>query len=79
MGANAAWMVLQALDNAFDIAAVLALAVSQAVEAAGASERLSSRSRALIAQRREIAPVFRIDTPLSERLAAMSRMLKGEP
>ncbi len=78
MGANAAWMVLQTLDNAFDIAAILAVALSQGVEAAGASERLSSRSRALIARRREVAPVFRIDAALSERLAAMSALLKGE-
>jgi histidine ammonia-lyase len=78
MGANAAWMTLQTIDNAFDIAAILAIAISQGVEAAAAGERLSSRSRALIARRREIAHVFRIDRPLSEQLAAMSRMLKSE-
>lgn len=78
MGANAAWMVLQTLDNAFDIAAILAVALSQGVEAAGAEARLSSRSRALIERRRAIAPVFRSDAALSERLAAMSQMLKEE-
>jgi histidine ammonia-lyase len=78
MGANAAWMVLQTLDNAFDIAAILAVALSQGVEAADAEARLSSRSRALIVRRRDIAPVFRTDAALSERLAAMSQMLKEE-
>lgn len=77
MGANAAWMALQVIDNAFDIAAILAVALSQGVEAAGAGARLSSRSRVLIERWREIAPVFQIDTVLSGRLAAMSRLLKG--
>ena len=48
MGANAAWMAQQTIDNAFDIAAILAVALSQGVEAAGAGERLSTRSRILI-------------------------------
>ncbi len=77
MGTNAAWMTLQTIDNAFDIAAILAVALSQGVEAAGAEGRLSSRSRALIAQWREVAPLFQADVSLSESLAAMSGLLKN--
>jgi histidine ammonia-lyase len=76
MGANAAWLTMQTIDNSFDIAAILAVALSQAAEAAGAGERLSSTSGMLLAQRREIVPIFRSDVSLSQPLATMSRALK---
>ncbi len=76
MGANAAWLTMQTIDNSFDIAAILAVALSQGAEAAGAGERLSSTSKMLLAQRREIVPIFRKDVSLSQPLAAMSRALK---
>jgi histidine ammonia-lyase len=78
MGANAAWMVLQTIDNAFDVAAILAIALSQALDASGMRETPSSRSRALIERWRTVAPVFGTDAALSERLAAMSRLLRHE-
>jgi histidine ammonia-lyase len=76
MGANAAWMVLQTLGNAFDIASILAIALSQGVEAGGAGERLSKPSRMLVERWRGVMPVFRTDTVLSEGLAGMSSLLR---
>ncbi len=76
MGANAAWLTMQTIDNSFDIAAILAVALSQGAEAAGAGERLSSTSKMLLAQRRAIVPIFRNDVSLSQPLATMSGALK---
>jgi histidine ammonia-lyase len=77
MGSNAAWLALQTLDNAFDIAAIHALAVSQAVEALGILDQLSPASRARLQAWRAIVPVFRKDTINAGMLAALADHLRG--
>ena len=79
MGANAAWLTLQTLDNAFDIAAVHAVSLSQAVEALGVMDALSPASRAQMLGWREIVPVFRKDTLTSGMLAQVATALRGGP
>ena len=77
MGSNAAWLTLQTLDNAFDVAAIHAVSLSQAVEALGILGELSPASRDQILAWREIAPVFRQDTLTSAVLNAMADHLRG--
>jgi histidine ammonia-lyase len=79
MGANAAWLTLQTLDNAFDIAAIHAVSLSQAVEALGVLADLSPASRAQVLAWRELAPVFRKDTLTSAMLAEVATSLRGGP
>jgi histidine ammonia-lyase len=79
MGANAAWLTLQTLDNAFDIAAIHAVSLSQAVEALGVLDALSPASRAQVLAWRRLAPVFRKDTLTSQMLAEVATSLRGGP
>jgi histidine ammonia-lyase len=67
MSANAARLRMQTLENGCDIAAILALALSQGVEASAADRPLSSRTREMIRDIRKIAPVFAEDAPLRDR------------
>ena len=77
MGSNAAWLTLQTLDNAFDIAAIHAVSLSQAVEALGILGELSPASRDQVLAWREIAPVFRKDTITSQMLEQVADALRG--
>ncbi len=79
MGANAAWLTLQTLDNALDVAAIHAVSLSQAVEALGIFGELSPASRGQVEAWRAIVPVFRKDTLTSAMLAAMADELRGGP
>ena len=79
MGSNAAWLALQTLDNAFDIAAIHAVALSQAVEALGILDRLAPASRSLVLDWRQIAPVFRKDSLTSQALTRVANGLRGGP
>jgi histidine ammonia-lyase len=79
MGANAAWLTLQTLDNAFDIAAIHAVSLSQAVEALGVLAELSPASRTQVLAWRDLAPVFRKDTLTSGMLAEVATSLRGGP
>jgi histidine ammonia-lyase len=79
MGANAAWLTLQTLDNAFDVAAIHAAALSQAVEALGILDDASPASRQRVLSYREAVPVFRTDTLTSAMLADLAERLRGGP
>jgi histidine ammonia-lyase len=79
MGSNAAWLTLQVLDNAFDVAAIHAVSLSQAVEALGVMDQLSPASRERILAWRQIVPVFRKDTITSAQLSGMALLLRGGP
>ncbi len=79
MGSNAAWLTLQTLDNGFDIAAIHAVSLSQAVEALGILGELSPASRERVLAWRQIAPVFRKDTITSAMLAQVADALRGGP
>jgi histidine ammonia-lyase len=79
MGSNAAWLALQTLDNAFDVAAIHAVTLSQAVEALGVMDALSPASQSRVAEWREIVPVFRTDTLTSGMLAQVATALRGGP
>lgn len=79
MGSNAAWLTLQTLDNAFDVAAIHAVSLSQAVEALGILGELSPASRERVLAWRQITPVFRKDTLTSGMLGEMAEALRGGP
>jgi histidine ammonia-lyase len=79
MGSNAAWLTLQTLDNAFDVAAIHAVSLSQAVEALAIHDQLSAASRERLAGWRAIVPVFREDTLTSGMLAEVATALRGGP
>jgi histidine ammonia-lyase len=79
MGANAAWLALQTLDNAFDVAAIHAVSLSQAVEALGVLDQLSPVGRERVLGWRGIVPVFRKDALTSGMLAEVATALRGGP
>ncbi len=79
MGSNAAWLTLQTLDNAFDVAAIHAVTLSQAVAALDVMDDLSPASRQTVLAWRAIAPVFRKDTLTSAMLAEVGELLRGRP
>jgi histidine ammonia-lyase len=79
MGSNAAWLTLQTLDNAFDVAAIHAVSLSQAVAALDILGELSPASRDQVLAWRGISPVFRQDTLTSAVLGAMADALRGGP
>lgn len=75
MGFNAGHICLQALDNAFDIAAILAMAISQAY----AHKRTvppSADCNALVEAVRAISPPFCDDRILAGNLAQISQVLR---
>ena len=76
MSSNAAWLAMETIDNAFDIAAILAVALSQSVEATGTYGRLSSSSREIISRVRNMAPVFHGDVCLAEKLSGLGAALR---
>lgn len=76
MSSNAAWLAMETIDNAFDIVTILAVALSQSVEATGACGRLSSSSREIISRVRNMAPVFHGDVCLAERLSGLGAALR---
>ena len=77
MGSSAAWLTLQTLDNAFDVAAIHAVTLSQAVEALGILGEVSPQSRARVQAYRAVVPPFRKDTLTSGMLAQMGEALRG--
>jgi histidine ammonia-lyase len=78
MGSNAAWITAKTLDNAFDVAAVLALASSQAVAAANAEQGLSTASQRLLKIFREVVPPFHEDKSLSVALTYLHEILRAQ-
>lgn len=79
MGSNAAWLTLQTLDNAFDVAAIHAAAVSQAVAALKIEPACAAASRTKLDAWRAVIPVFRADTVTSAMFEQMAETLRGGP
>jgi len=61
MGTNAAVICSKVIENAFEVLAIEWITIAQAVEALEIEDRLSSASKAIYRELREIVPVFKED------------------
>lgn len=64
MGTNAALMCSKVIENSFEVLAIQWIAIFQAVESLNAVDKLSSESRILYEQLRNIVPVLKEDIAL---------------
>ncbi|MGN0022018.1 MAG: histidine ammonia-lyase [Sphingobacterium hotanense] len=61
MGTNAAVICSKVIENAFEVLAIEWITIAQAVEALDIEDRLSSASRSIYHELRELVPVFKED------------------
>lgn len=61
MGTNAAVICSKVIENAFEVLAIEWITIAQAVEALDIEDRLSSASRSIYLELRELVPVFKED------------------
>lgn len=76
MGTNAALLTKKVIDNTFEVIAIQAVTMMQAIDYLNIAERLSSASRAAYFEIRAIVPIFEQDAVLSERLQAVKTFLQ---
>lgn len=77
MGTNSALLCRRVIENSFQVMAVHAMALAQAVDCLKISESLSSTTRSFYEQIRAVAPMFVEDTTHYEQLAALVEFLKN--
>ncbi len=76
MGCNAARLTGRVIENAFEILAVQAVALAQAVDFLNCSNRLSSKTRMFYQEIRQIIPMFNDDQSRAAELARVKQYLK---
>lgn len=76
MGFNAGLLTLEVIDNAFDIAGILAVAISQAIALAGVADAIGTRSSQVVAAIRGVAPVIHDDRDIAPAIAAAARLVR---
>lgn len=77
MGTNSALLCRRVIENSFQVMAVHAMALAQAVDCLKISESLSPTTRSFYEQIRAVAPMFVEDTTHYEQLAALVEFLKN--
>lgn len=75
MGCNAAQMCDRVVENTFEVLAVHALAIMQAISYKGFADRLSPATKWIYDELSALAPAFAEDEPSSERLLKVKRWL----
>ncbi len=75
MGTNAALLCARVIENTFEVLAVHASAIIQAIHYKGFAERLSPATRWMYDELSAIAPAFTEDAPTSDRLMAIKQWL----
>ena len=79
MGTNTALLTKRVLDNAYQVFAIQYIALAQAVDCLGISDRLAPVSRKTYSDIRAIVPVFVEDTPFYEEIAQVEEYLRSNP
>ena len=75
MGTNAALMTKKVIDNAFEIMSIEMVTIVQAIDFLAVRDKVSSRSRKIHDDIREIFPTFKEDEPMHEKLAMVKDFL----
>ncbi|MBL0342697.1 MAG: aromatic amino acid lyase [Bacteroidetes bacterium] len=78
MGTNAAMITRRVIENAFEVMAIHAIAVVQAVDVVGCSNKLSPISKNIYRQLREVCPAIQEDKPIYKKIAAVKEYLLNE-
>jgi histidine ammonia-lyase len=78
MGTNAALMAKQIIENSFQVMAIHAIAVAQAVDCLKIQDDLSPITREFYTKIRKICPLFIEDKPKYKEIAQAVRFLKNE-
>ena len=79
MGTNAAVITRKVVENTFEVLAIHAIAVVQAVDAMKCAAKLSPYSNKIYTKIRKICPVFINDSPQYKTIGAVREFLKKEP
>ncbi|BAU54301.1 HAL/PAL/TAL family ammonia-lyase [Mucilaginibacter gotjawali] len=77
MGCNAALMTKRVIDNSFEVLAIQLMTILQSIDYLECRDRLSSVSRALYDEAREIFPKFIEDLPKYKDLRSVKEFLVG--
>ena len=77
MGTNTAELCRQVLDNAYQVTAILMVALAQAVDCLGIQDRLAPATRARYEAIRAITPTIVEDKPLFDDLERVSQWLRA--
>lgn len=76
MGTNSALITKKVIDNAFEVLAIHATAILQAIDCAGVADQLSPMAQQWYAECRKIVPVIVEDTPHYKRNKQVATYLK---
>lgn len=76
MGTNAALLTARVIQNGFDVLAIQAIAVCQAIASQRSKDKLSPISRQMFSELREKCEVFQEDSTKYECIANVSKFLK---
>jgi histidine ammonia-lyase len=77
MGSNAALMTARVIDNTFEVLAVHALAVAEAIDALSMAENISTKPNELYKGIRQVCGKIKGDRPLYPELKKIKEYLKG--
>ena len=78
MGANAATLIHKVIDNAFQVLAIEAITIAQAIDILGCYDELSSTTQRWYKQIREIIPFFKEDLVFYPYLKEATNFLKDK-
>lgn len=76
MGTNTALLTKRVIDNAWQVMSIHFIALAQAVDCLGISKELSSKTRKMYRQIRDICPKFVEDTPFYDDILNVENFLK---
>lgn len=76
MGTNAAWLTQQVIENAYEVLSIQVLTIAQATDSVDYKDLLSSKSRKVYDEIRQIIPTFKEDQVLSPFLHEICNFIK---
>lgn len=77
MGSNAAWLTKKVIDNTFEVMAIQAMCLVQAIDYLECRDSLSAASRKFYEEIRAIFPVFKNDEPKYKVIKTITEHLKN--
>ncbi len=78
MGTNSALIARRVIENSFQVLSIQMMALVQAVDALGISDKLSQQTKKLYLDIREIVPIFKEDTTKYKEIAKVVEYLKSK-
>ena len=78
MGTNSAMIARKVIENSFQVMAIHMIALAQAVDCLGISEKLSAKTKALYLEIRKITPKFITDSTKYNDIANVIAYLKKQ-